>query len=297
MATTTALDTDVRRLGQVPENITTASILLAADLEISSVIFPFLRRMNSNFGVREVSLTPAGGRCPLPRRAIGASIRNVQYQVGTTWVNLPQLALEQDEGPASNSGYPFGFYIDSGALVLVPRGTSATLRVRYWPQPGALVATSVCKQITSVTTSGSNTTLVTGAALSPAPTYIDVISSASHHSEMLMAYAASYSSGYVVATASLPWETPVVGDWVCTAEQTCIVPCPDELYPALCYLVASNLMLSLGYAKEAKGMSDEGQRRMALAADTFAPRIQGNPQKVSGGIARTLGRNSTWWRW
>lgn len=306
MAITTTLLSDVRRTGQLAQNVTDAEILATADIELKATIYPFLRRMNSNFGVREVQLTPSNGRCPLPRRAIGASVRCVQVQVGASWVNLPQLQLEQDVGNTTATGLPVGFYVDSGDIVLVPRGSSATLRVMYWPQPGRLVAVANCALISSVNSSYSATLTRLGSntAISPAVSYIDIISGASHHSMVLMNSSVTQStSTYDVLTANFLWgpavgSTPVVGDYICEQNTSCVVPIPDDLYPVLVYQVASVHQRALGYVNEAEATSREAQRRLEAAVDTVAPRIQGNPPRLTGGVLRAIGGTgyNTGWR-
>lgn len=307
MATSAELVDAVRRQGAIVASVSDDDVRKAADVEVSGIVWPFLRNLNSDFGVREVLLTPVNGRAQLPRRAVGAALRHVQTVISGAYAALPQLSLESDDG-LPVGGFPAGFYLDAGAIVLVPRGTSVQLRVRYWPKPGRLVApddTSKTLPIfTSAAVSSTTTYVNTSGLISPEVESADIISGASHHALLAIDTTAPEDgggAGYNVPTANL-FDAPQFGDWFCVAGYTPVVPAPEELFAPLVYLTAASLQRALGYTAEADNNEAEGHRRMELARETLAPRIAGNPARLTGGLAAGMRRGwGGWggrgWRW
>lgn len=294
---TSELVSAVRRQGAIVSSVSDADILAAADVELKGQVWPYLRNVNSDFGVREALLTPVNGRAALPRRAVGAALRHVQIVINGQYQALPQMTLEQDAGPLT-TGFPAGFYVDAGAIVLIPRGTSAPLRVRYWPRPGKLaLETNIANaaQITAVSALSPTVTLLAVAApINPAPAFIDVISNASHHALLVIDQPWAFVGGYPVGNTSL-FDVPAVGDWVAVAGMSPVVPVPEELFSPLVYLTAASLQRALGYTEEADNNEGEGQRRMAACREALAPRIQGNPPRLVGGTFAGMGRG--WGGW
>ena len=303
---TSELVSAVRRQGAIPASVADSDVLDAADVELKGIVWPYLRQVNSDFGVREALLTPVNGRAALPRRAVGAALRHVQVLIGNSYSALPQMTLEQDDG-AVVAGYPSGFYVDAGAIVLIPRGSGAQLRVRYWPRPGKLVLetdeTKVAVIGATATFSETKTLVFIDGTLSPSPTPIDIISSASHHALLAIEESVTWDdpNSCYVTTAGL-FDTPQRGDWLCVAGYSPVVPVPEELFSPLVYLTAASLQRALGYTAEADNNEGEAHRRMESCRDALAPRIQGNPPRLVGGTYAGMGRGfGGWsrngWRW
>jgi hypothetical protein len=289
---TNELASAVRRQGAIVSSVPDTDILAAADVELKGIVWPYLRNVNSDFGVREALLTPVNGRAALPRRAVGAALRHVQIVISGQYQALPQMTLEQDAGPLV-SGFPGGFYVDAGAIVLIPRGTSAPLRVRYWPRPGTLFNSTdvtVSQRIITVVVGPTTTHLAVTTGPAVGGTLIDVISNASHHALLAIDSVKAFDgTGFIVPNADL-FETPQVGDWVTTASNSPVVPVPEELFSPLVYLTAASLQRALGYTAEADNNQAEGMQRMQNCREALAPRIQGNPPRLVGGTFAGMGR-------
>ena len=289
MALTTRFVSAVRRQGSVPSTYTSADILAIGDGEIQSVFVPLLEQMRQNFFVRELTATvDARGRVALPARAIGATLRNVQLVVGTSWVNLPQRALEESGG--TGTGQPSAYYLDAGSIALLPSGSTGTLRIRYTCRPGAMVLdtdAALSKALTAVGTPGATTTALT-AAFTGALTAIDILSSGPAHQVKAVGVVLSGTQPNLTCLNADLLEQPVVGDYVAIADTSPFVPLPEELFAALVHRTAGVLLRSLAYEEEASSQLTLSAEAIERSKAMLMPRNEGNPQRFSGGIRAAL---------
>lgn len=290
MALTTAFVTAVRRQGSIPSSYASTDVLAHGDLEIQSVFVPLLEQVRQNFLIREVTSAPdARGRVPLPARAVGAALRSVQMQVGTSWVSLPQRAIEEVD--TISSGQPVGYYLDAGSVAFLPQGSSATVRLRYAARPGAMVLdtdTSKCARINTVTYGATNTALAV--TTYTGSTTIDVVAAGPAHQQK--AIGTTYSTPNV-PTADLI-EVPAVGDYIVQADSSPFVPLPEELFAALTHRTAGVILRALGYDDEAQVQLSLAAEAIQRAVPMLSPRNEGNPQRMRGGIRRALKQMSSW---
>jgi hypothetical protein len=292
MALTTEFVTSVRRQGSIPTTMTTADILAVGDEEIQARFVALLESVRQNYMVRELIATPdVRGKVPLPPRASGAAVRSVQLQVGGTWRSLPQRQMEDWDG--QSTGYPDGYYLDAGSIVLLPTGTSGTLRIRYCARPSKMVDDSdgaKSKAITSVTPGPTTTTLVCGGYVGS--TVIDIVAGGPAH--QLKAINTTLTGSVSVSTADLlegliAGTLPGAYDCVCYPGTTPFVPLPEELFSALVHATAANILLTQGYLEEANAQEGKAQQCIEMARPMLLPRNEGNPQRVTGGLRRALG--------
>jgi hypothetical protein len=197
------------------------------------------------------------------------------------------------------SGLPYGFYFDGGGLVLLPFGTSGTLRVRYYARPGKMVLPAQAQQITSVSVVGTNVSL--GFALAPAASLHDIVSSGPAHQQSAIDLLTPNTNPSVVPLASL-LETPQVGDWLTgTPDTTPLVPLPEELSASLVLLTGARYLLSRGYLEEAAPLQSNGMQQLLTQTELLRPRSDGNVKRLTGGTLKTLsgfkGPYGNWWRW
>lgn len=295
MALTSAFVAAVRRQGSIASSFADADILLAGDAEIQGVFVPLLEQLRQNFFVREVTATvDARGRVPLPVRAIGAALRNVQLQLGQSWVSLPCRALEDDD--SQSTGQPGGYYLDAGSIVLLPTGTSGTLRIRYTCRPGRMVLdtdAALSKAITVVGAPGAATTALT-VAFTGALASCDIVSSGpAHQAKAIGATLSGTQPNLTVLNADL-LEQPIAGDYVAIADTSPFVPLPHELYAALVHRTAGVILRSLAYDEEASMQLKVAEEVIASATPMLVPRNEGNPQRINGGIRRALNQRRRW---
>lgn len=310
--TTTLLLADIRRNGMLPASTVSATadadLLLHADAEMQSRLVPLLLRCNEEYLVRLLTQTLTAGQAayPVPRRAVGARVRDVVLLSGSTRYHLPRLQLEQRSSWLSSAtGLPQGFYLDAANVVLTPTPSAAdTLEMHIYVRPGMLVDdTSGARAITAVTANADylGTTGVTGrtrlqfASATLAGSTIDIIAASSPYEHKALDIAVASAGGAVtsidVPTASL-LATPAVGDWVTVTVGTSPVPqLPAELHSLLVQRVVARTLSSLGYQEEASRADATAAEMEHSLVSVLTPRTDGNPKRVTGGaLALIRGR-------
>ena len=285
----------VTRQSQVTSDVTSASILLAGDMEIQGRMIPLLRMSRQEYFVSETQVDSYNGRVALPPRSILGAVRHVQLVVGGVSRRLPQVNLEDDYLGASG-GTPGAWYFDGGSIVLLPRGTDGTVRLRYYIRPGRMIAESTTASVAliSTATQSAGGYSLTLANSSPSTGLIDVVSGSASHELNAINVATSASTTQVISSSALL--SPITaGGYVVAAGYTPVVPVPEEMFSALVHQVAHVLLRSLGYDSEAAAQKQLANDAMADAKVLLAPRSEGNPKYLRGGIRAALGAN--WWGW
>jgi hypothetical protein len=294
-----AFETAVRRQGKITTDTTAAEILATGDLEIQGRLIPLLRMSHQEYFVQEAQVASYNGRVPLPTRSILGAVRHVQLMYGGRSIALPQRSVEDDVLGVS-AGVPTGWYFDGGSVVLLPRGVDATVRLRYYLRPSAMILESdaaVARVNTVTQNSGgyslvlSNATAGGGAGLP-----IDIISSASSHEIDAMDVTSSGNVNQLVTAAQLL--SPIqVGAYAVTAGFSPVVPVPEEMVSGLVHQTAYVILRSLGYEQEAASQKTLAEEAMGQARAILAPRSEGNPKRLRGGIRASLGVWGSRGRW
>jgi hypothetical protein len=279
--------TAVRRQGKITTDTTDAEILATGDMEIQGRLIPMLRLSHQEYFVAETTTASFNGRVQLPPRSILGAVRHVQLLSGGQTQRLPQVSLESDFLGAS-AGLPESWYFDGGALVLLPRGTNGTVRLRYYLRPSRMVLNtdlSVARVTVATAVSGGYTLTLSGA---PVALTLDVVSNGASHQLCGMDLLAFGAPSLVMTSAEVM--SPIaVGDWVCAAGQTPVVPVPEELFSNIVHQTAYVVLRSLGYDDEANSQKVLASESFADARLILAPRSEGNPKRLTGGIRRALG--------
>ena len=307
--TTTELLADIRRLAMLPTSTVTATadadLLAHADYELQNYITSLMLRVCEEYLVRvvDIPLTAGVSRYAIPRRSVGSRVRSVDYLKGGGLTHIPRLKPEQvDSALATQQGFPFGFYLESASLVLLPAPAAAdALRVRYYVRPASLAAvgSGLFAAITSVTPdspSPGRTTL--GFASSSMPSVVDVVSGKQPFESLAVDAAAANvtSTSLDVATSTLT-TTPAAGDYVCVPDAAPVVQAPLEMFGLLTQRAAARALQSLGYMEEANAAWQAAASRETDTLAILTPRTDGNPKRLSGGFLSQMGRGSARWGW
>lgn len=281
----------VRAQAKVPADIADASILLFGDREIAGRMVPAIRQSHQEFMVAEATVDSYNGKVAIPQRAVAASVRHVQRVDAGLATHLPHLELEDDRLEGSSAG-PAGWYFDGGCVVLLPRGSSGTVRFRYFLRPSKLVVETDTSSVRSITSAAkaSGGWVLTLSGSAPSGSSFDVVSSGPAHecvaidlasastipqASCLSVFSSLTSCGYVTKPGLTPY-----------------VPLPEELAASCVHLVAAVILRSLGYDSEASAQSAIADSAMDAWRSGLAPRSEGNPRKLRGGIRRALS-----WGW
>jgi hypothetical protein len=287
--------TAVRRQGKITSDTTDAEILSTGDMEIQGSLIPLVRLSHQEYFVAESQVASVSGRVRLPNRSVLGAVRHVQLISGNRAIKLPMVALE-DDYLGSGAGVPESWYFDGGAIVLLPRGTDATVRLRYYLRPPKMVVETDTRvaAITAVSLSGTdyNLTLFNSlGALAP----IDVIGAGGSHALVALDALASGTTAQPIPSTNVL--SPIaVGDYVVPSGFSAVVPVPEELFAALVHQVAYVVLRSLGYDNEAQAQQALAGAAIQQGQAILAPRSEGNPKRLRGGLSQALGRGLGWRR-
>jgi len=307
MALTTVFVAAVRRQGSITAQYSDSDIMLSGDMEVQTRFLPLLRRMRAEYGVRRILVGITNGRVIMPDRSQVAGVRLVQWVQGNSLVTLPQVQPEDDYGIGAG-GVPFGWYFDAAGINITPSNATGSVWVRYYQAAPSMILSSDAvstSQITGVSVGAVNTTLTFGGTTVVATG--DVISGRPSHHVVLPGLVsgtgtAVYSNSvYGSIDSDRPIEvgaitsTLSVGDWVAPNNRTPFVPLPEELFGALVHRTAGVMLRASGYLEESAAQLQLSDEAEALARDLLAPRSEGTPRALLGGLSRATGRRT--WRW
>lgn len=306
MALTATFVSAVRRQGSITAQYSDADILATGDMEVQTRLLPLLRRMRSEYGVRRILLPIANGRVVMPDRSQVAGVRLVQLVVGSGYVTLPQVQPEDDYG-SSVGGAPFGWYFDAAGINIVPSNASGQVLVRYYcaaPLMTLSSNTALTSEILTYTetpslctvTFNGSTTLADGDIVSARPSHHVVVGgllSGTGSANFLPTWYTATDSDRPVPVSD--FYTLAIGDWVAPNGQTPFVPVPEELFGVLVHRTAGVMLRASGYLEESSAQLELADEAEALARDLLAPRSEGTPRALLGGLSAASGRRG--WRW
>jgi len=289
----------VRQQAQLPANVADTAILRAGDLEVQARLLPAVRQVRTDYLVRELTASSTNGRVAMPSRAVAATVCLVQLVQGNSAVTLPNLDADADSMTSGGSGQPAGFRFDGQDIVLLPRGSSGSVRVMYYVRPGRMLVetdTANCRPCTSSSTfaADGSASLVLGGTIAT-PSLLDVVSSGPAHATCAIDIT-NPAASTVAVSAGAALGLMRVGDYVCAADRSPFVPLPEEMASALIHQVSAIMLQARGYKSEANQQRDLAGEAIALARDMLAPRSEGNPRVLRSGLrARMgLGRLARW---
>lgn len=269
--------------------ITSQEVLNIGSAELASSIADLLQtahgdRWIANDYDQAIQANVAGYR--VPSRALASTILEVLL-VDSAGNSTPVDEIPASEASNYGAGQRLPFsgehaYVWRGdKLVLVPTPTQATLtlRIRYPRQPSRLVFQSACAKVLSL----ADPTVTATAAL-PATftngTLVDLIQGTPHGDVYL--HDATLAN---VATPDFDISGGIggdlsVGDYVCIAGETCVMPIPEAVYPFLEALVAHEVMMTIGDAAQRELSGNRVARRRQHAVSLLSPRNRTTGPKV-----------------
>lgn len=281
-------------------------ILRMGDLQMRSVLVPFLRKVGGEYYIFKYDVQVAANqqRIRLPSRFSGSSTRTVDWLNGAvptsgvaTSLLYPMQRIEPERLPAfqmtdAYQGLPWAFYFESADLVIVPTPAGlGTLRIRGQLTPGTLTIdtdTASVWQITAVaasSVSGNPCWHISAPSVSLSQNVGDVVAGDSP-GEYLLPDGAVQASGvgtvdFLQSAFQVP---PRVGDWVTLPGLSPVVQLPAELENGLVNHTAAAMLRARGRAAQASDLTQAAQAYLEQARALLAPRSQGNVRKVTGGI-------------
>lgn len=269
-----ALVADVRRRAfmSVNDSIPDADVIAWLTSEVQTYIASLLVSMRQEYLVstQDVAFTGASATVPTPARSVAQGVRDVAIVDSQCVRPLPYVEPERVSIWGLTGTSVGGFSLRGQSILLVPPGSSGTMRVTYVQRPGIIVDSTQTAQVTGV--AGNVVTCAGGLPVGWVTGNVFDLCSGQAGFQNWAIDLVGTVSGSTVTFASVP-ATLGVGDFLTLSGQTPGPQCPLELYPLLCQRVAVKLAESMGSArlKDINGMCD-GQRKEAEVL--LSPRAQ-----------------------
>lgn len=249
----------------------------------------------------------------IPERAIGNDFKDIfwvpkAFLPGTTTVDqtnsvvrtpLPKQQVHDARSYIGANGMPSGFYMrgDEAVLVPVPSGLSGTeaLAFYYFMRPNRLTPTSNCAKITAISTASGVTTCTVDTDLTSAGTatlqlasgaLVDIISATSpFRPRAIDVTIQTISSTQFTFTATDIQDesgttTPVVGDYICTAQTTNIPFFPQELHPILSEMICFRALKALGLLPKMQACAQNIKDMLQGTLHMISNRVESEPDVV-----------------
>jgi len=287
--TTTDLLSSIRQRGSIPTSSNsanvnnTANLLILATEELHTSLLPLLMATRAEFFVAtepsDQAITANKATYPIPSRAIGMVVRDVQIIDGTSIRSLPEVTSENISTTATGSVQ--GYYLQHNDVILYPTPalTSGTLRLRYYLRPNRLAATSDCAVVSAINTSTNVITVSSIPSTWVTGDIFDIVSHKAPYQCRAIDKTSTTVSGTAITLASLPSDL-VVGDWIALAEYSPIPQVPFEFQPVLAQMTVVKALEALGDndgVKRAERALDALQQKALLLV---TPRNHGEPKRV-----------------
>ena len=245
-------------------------------------IVPFLIEKREEYYVVSTtsSITASQSSYPMPRRAIGQTLREVKLIRGTAVHDLKRMDVE--EVRTTLSGTPEAFYVENNEVVLypTPSSTQDTLKMYYYIRPSNLVPTSEGAIITAIDTATNILTITAGPSSWTTSNTFDLVQGTSGFKIIGEDLTASSVSTTSITLTTLP-STLVVGDYINLADETCFPYLPTEAHGLLVFSAVAEILQSIGDMQGLQGAEARVQKLKKGLTTLFATRISGAPKLIT----------------
>jgi hypothetical protein len=126
----------------------TSDFLVLFNMQLKTDLTPLMLKLNEEFFIQHVDFQIAqGGSYRIPRRAIGAKIRDLKLVDSSGNITDINRLYEEDRSSGAN-----GYYMLRNSVELSNDISSGTLRMKFFTRPSSLVETTACALIASIDT-------------------------------------------------------------------------------------------------------------------------------------------------
>ena len=263
-------------------------LLALANEEQQSMIVPMIVSLREEFFVfrEELSVTAGTESFRIPERAIGRTLREIQYQNaagGNLVYDLPRISIE-DSYRFTNlgQGTPNGFMIEGDSIRLLPTPSSNGNVVLYTlRKPSDLVLTSRTATITSF---GTNTiTLSKMPSNLTIGSKIDITDCRPSYPLLYKDLTITNITGLVLTVSGFTGTALTdleAGDSVSSKMETSIVQLPDEATTVLVHATAVRVLEALSIPDQMKVAEEKLQQKIRACREILSPRVEGSTPKV-----------------
>lgn len=300
--------TAIRLRCRIPDGGSVASdveLLTVANDQIATVFSPLMRQVQEEYGIQttDTAVSASSNEYDLPARCTAAALRDVvlynsQTQVG---LSLPRVGLEDvDRYQAGGSAFwraGAAFAVQGDRLILLPANhtPASTLRLRWHLRPSKLVLTTNTTYCNALATVTSTTAMTTSVSV-PDQTVVDVVSAVTPTADLLAVDDVANTVGDSVTLTNGCRTIPAVGDYICTAGYSPIVPLPAELHPVLVTACSVSVWEML---RDLQAMDVAAKRlgsELAQARTLLTPRVDGEAPRIINRNGALRGKRGGGWR-
>lgn len=280
--TTTELLRKIKQKAFIPENqktFTDDDLLEMATDEMRSIVVPEVLSTMQEWYVTSTEVDVDSDRIKVPKRAIGGSLREVLYKVGSIESNIPLMSIEDTVNNAY-AGSLIGFYFSGSTIKLIGRGSSGSLHLFYHYRPGTLIKDNQAGKILSIDRDTNSVVLDTIPSGWVVNKDVDILESVPHFDATHLENQIIQINGQQVTFRDELSLHVAIGDWV-TPEDTSPVPqIPVEWFPYLAQAVAVQVLESLGDSEQANRAAKRRDLLQKNALKVVSPRVEGEYKKA-----------------
>lgn len=295
----TDLIASVKKRANVPTSqstFQTVDFLRFADEEIRSKILPLVMKNLEDYYTSKCDyvLDPTQNTYSIPSRAVGAKLRDIELVLASDQqTRIPLERLNREDLLASYTGAGTGqflrrkqgFYLDANKVVIYPDPIGVApnwnLRLTYYSRPSSLVDVSACAQITSIDTVNTQLTVASLPGSISTNTLVDLVKANPHFDCSAIDQTITNVSGTTLTfSTSFPSDLSV-GDYVCLANQSCVVQVPVELQPLLYQYVVVRVLSAQGDKEGLETELIELRKMEDNALILLSPRVDGKAKRAS----------------
>ena len=191
------------------------------------------------------------------------------------------LIASEDEHYFRSGTLPQGFYFKGDKIVVVPIPLDTTYSLQYWYElpPGKLIPTSSAGLVQSI--SATTVTVANAPTTIAVNSLVDFIAGTSGCATVGMDVMVTNIAGntYSFAAGTIPTSLNV-GDYICPAQQSCLIQLPDEAYPLLETSLAIRILKEIGDFDGAGRLKEDEDDNAKMLKMIIEPRITGEPTKL-----------------
>lgn len=283
MQSNAELVSSIKINGAVPENqadFSDESILALADEVMQQTLLPVILSAKEEYFVFEQRFPIVAGKKKyrIPSRAIGATLRDVLLERGTSISSVNQMNAEDIQ--SSSQGTPSSFYLEANSVCLYPTPSisDGVLNLKYFIRPAMLTPVTNASRVTSIDTATNTITLQAMPAIFGPTPIVDFTKGTAHYEPLSLAHAVSAIVGTSLQLPTLPLDLEI-GDWVSLSGYSPVPSIPEDYHGVLSLLTASKILQSLGQSDQEAVLIQKAETSLARLGSALSPRVVGEPKK------------------
>lgn len=272
-----------------------ADFLAFANEEMDTAIIPYILSFHEDYFLfpAEIPLQSNVSKYPIPYRAVGNKLREVNYRdTGNNLYEMTRILVEDapyygSDGNTSGNSPLRAFFINNNYVNLSPElnfQTQGFLRMWYYLRPNQLVSEDRALIINAVDRTTGQISVETLPNIYSVETLVDFIQVKSPHKCLSIDITpVSIDTTNAVITfniADIPDEL-VAGDHICLAEE-CIIPqIPTDLHSLLAQRIAARCLEALGDQQGLQAANAKLAEMELKLGTVIDDRVEGAPFKVN----------------